>query len=147
LKGFVMTKEQFVAMAKASKSKVEEILITEGDGESARLKIALEITDPIYYLLTDENFVCFSDPNTLSWHILINDIYLQLMMDINNNGVERVERCCDKTGNEYWFDVKMNSFEEFYEYKQSQKWEDLNQLLCSSIILIIFSFIVSFLYN
>ena len=39
-----------------------------------------------------------------------------------------------------------HSFEEFYEYKQSQKWEDINQLLCSSIILIIFSFIVSFLY-
>jgi hypothetical protein len=115
LKGFVMTKEQFVAMAEASKSKVEEILITEGDGESARLKIALEITDPIYYLLTDENFVNFSDPTTLSWHILINDIYLQLMMDINNSGVERIERCCDKTGNEYWFDVNINNFEEFYD--------------------------------
>ena len=110
-----MTKEQFVAMAEASKSKVEEILMTEGDGESARLKIALAITDPIYYLLTDENFVNFSDPTTLSWHILINDIYLQLMMDINNNGVERVERCCDKTGNEYWFAVKINDFEEFYD--------------------------------
>jgi hypothetical protein len=115
LKGFVMTKEQFVAMAEASKSKVEEILMTEGDGESARLKIALEITDPIYYLLTDENFVNFSDPTTLSWHILINDIYLQLMMDIDNSGVERVERCCDRTGNEYWFDVKINSFEDFYD--------------------------------
>ena len=31
-----------------------------------------------------------------------------------------------------------HSFEEFYEYKQSQKWEDINQLLCSTLVIILF---------
>ena len=39
-----------------------------------------------------------------------------------------------------------HTFEEFYEYKQSQKWDDINQLLWSTIIILAFTFILSFLY-
>ena len=39
-----------------------------------------------------------------------------------------------------------HSFEEFYEYKQSQKWEDINQLLCSTLVIIALSFMLSILY-
>lgn len=47
----------------------------------------------------------------------------------------------EETGEKIYHD-----FQEFYEYKQSQKWEDINQLLCSSLIMIIISFALSFLY-
>ena len=37
-----------------------------------------------------------------------------------------------------------HSFEEFYEYKQSKRWLDINQLLSSTLILLALSFILSF---
>ena len=47
----------------------------------------------------------------------------------------------EETGEKIYHD-----FQEFYEYKQSQKWEDINQLLCSSLIMMMISFVLSFLY-
>lgn len=38
-----------------------------------------------------------------------------------------------------------HSFEEFYEHKQATKWGDINQLLLSSIALVILTTIISFL--
>lgn len=38
-----------------------------------------------------------------------------------------------------------HTFEEFYEHKQASKWEDINQLLLSSIVLVIFTTIISFM--
>lgn len=37
-----------------------------------------------------------------------------------------------------------HSFEEFYEHKQSTKWTDINELLLSSIFLVVLTTIVSF---
>ncbi len=37
-----------------------------------------------------------------------------------------------------------HSFEEFYEYKQSKRWLDINQLLASTLILLALTFALSF---
>ena len=53
--------------------------------------------------------------------------------DMKNDYVE-------ETGEKIYHD-----FQEFYEYKQSQKWEDLDQLLCSSLMMLLISFVLTFL--
>ena len=47
----------------------------------------------------------------------------------------------EETGEKIYHD-----FQEFYEYKQSQKWENLDQLLCSSLMMLLISFVLAFLY-
>ena len=37
-----------------------------------------------------------------------------------------------------------HTFEEFYEHKQASKWEDLNQLFSSAIVMVILTLIISF---
>ena len=37
-----------------------------------------------------------------------------------------------------------HTFEEFYEHKQASKWEDLNQLFCSAIVMVILTLTISF---
>lgn len=38
-----------------------------------------------------------------------------------------------------------HTYEEFYEYKQTKKWEDINQLLCSTLIILAITFVLSFI--
>ena len=42
---------------------------------------------------------------------------------------------------------KIYHWYEVYEYKQSQKWDDINQLLWSTIIILAFTFIHSYISN
>lgn len=46
----------------------------------------------------------------------------------------------DETGEKIF-----HTFEEFYEHKQATKWEDINQLLLSSIVVVLLTTAISFL--